>query len=79
MEVEVYSGGTNVALQANGGTAELSTTLTSDATYTLEASTANDGLTSSSNTFAHSLEENGTSAAAQWTMACCSTYTDILK
>ena len=62
VEVEVYSRGTNVALQANGGTAELSTTYASN----YDASTAVDGLTSSSTAFAHSRKENGTSVAPQF-------------
>ena len=57
MEVEVYSGGTNVALQ---GTATLSSTLVYGGGYVLDASGAIDGQTSVSNVFAHSLEEDGT-------------------
>lgn len=61
MEVEVYSSGTNVALQ---GTAELSSTYSSP-NYDLVASTAIDGLTSNGYKFAHSDDEYGTRDVAQ--------------
>ena len=56
MEVEVYSGGTNVALQ---GTAELSSTHT-HSSYNLVASNAIDGDASNSMALAHSQVEYGT-------------------
>ncbi|EJK54025.1 hypothetical protein THAOC_26425, partial [Thalassiosira oceanica] len=60
MEVEVYSGGNNVALQSNGGTAELSSThSSSNSNYHLAASTAIDGDTSNGYKFAHSDDEYG--------------------
>ena len=58
MEVEVYSGGTNVALQ---GTAEQSSTYSSpNPNYNLVASTAIDGDTSNGFVFANTNEEYGT-------------------
>ena len=62
MEVEVYSGGNNVALQ---GTARLSSQLSNYGSHNFAASTAIDGLTSNGNVFAHSKEENGTRDVAQ--------------
>ena len=62
MEVQVYSGGNNVALE---GTAELSSTYSSSGSYNLVASTAIDGETSNGYKFAHSQEENGTRDVAQ--------------
>ncbi|EJK54767.1 hypothetical protein THAOC_25578 [Thalassiosira oceanica] len=60
MEVEVYSGGNNVALQSNGGTAELSSThSSSNSNFHLAASTAIDGDTSNGYKFAHSNLEDG--------------------
>ena len=62
MEVEVYSGGNNVALQ---GTARLSSQLSNYGSYNFVASTAIDGQTSNGHVFAHSKEENGTRDVAQ--------------
>ncbi|EJK72674.1 hypothetical protein THAOC_05771, partial [Thalassiosira oceanica] len=66
MEVEVYSEGNNVALQSNGGTAKLSSTLTSsNSAYTLDGFTAIDGDASDAFKFAHSNLEDGTQGVAQ--------------
>ncbi|EJK69732.1 hypothetical protein THAOC_08979, partial [Thalassiosira oceanica] len=63
MEVQVFSGGTNVALQ---GTAELSSTLpvSPGQDWNFDAFTAIDGITSDTSVFAHSSEENGTQGVA---------------
>ena len=62
MEVQVYSGGNNVALQ---GTAKLSSQLSNFGAYNFVASTAIDGQTSNGHVFAHSKEENGARDVSQ--------------